>query len=528
MIVAKLHIGIPEGTAANDNEDVDTSKILVQQIRAYWRCYETVRTRPLSDAGGDKKNGNDLFCPATFDGWGCWDATSAGEMAEIPCPSEGNSSRKVKKRCSENGYWEINADTKEEKVDYGGGGNINVSTGDADLLFQVIEELVNLERSPYSDPQTAEAFEICLETVLSAPKISINTELYCPRTFDGWGSAHKECNPDGSWYRHPDTNRTWSNYTTCVDKDDLTFRQRIVNIYISGYSTSVIALLISLGIFFYFRCVQCTRITIHKHLFMSFIINNIMWIIWYTEVVQKPSVLISNELPCQILHVLVHYFLVSNYLWMFCEGLYLHTLLIVAFVAEDKLLKWFYLIGWGIPLVIITVYASVRSSFPKDTEFCWIEESNYSWIISGPVCISMLLNFVFLVNIVRVLVTKLRAVNSPDTHQTRKAVRATLILIPLLGLHYVVTPFRPVPRSPGEAIYETVSAIVTSFQGLMVALLFCFFNGEVIALVRKKWNQALLMRGRRMSYAATTVSGNERCSSNGKAVPAAKSLLALV
>ncbi|GFR14041.1 hypothetical protein TNCT_732901, partial [Trichonephila clavata] len=73
------------------------------------------------------------------------------------------------------------------------------------------------------------------------------------------------------------------------------FRQRIVNIYISGYSTSVIALLISLGIFFYFRCVQCTRITIHKHLFMSFIINNIMWIIWYTEVVQKPTVLISNE-----------------------------------------------------------------------------------------------------------------------------------------------------------------------------------------------------------------------------------------
>ncbi|GIY20965.1 calcitonin gene-related peptide type 1 receptor [Caerostris darwini] len=68
----------------------------------------------------------DLFCPATFDGWGCWDATSAGDVAEIPCPSEGNSSRKVKKRCSENGYWEINADTREEKVDYREC-NINVS-----------------------------------------------------------------------------------------------------------------------------------------------------------------------------------------------------------------------------------------------------------------------------------------------------------------------------------------------------------------------------------------------------------------
>ncbi|GIX76390.1 uncharacterized protein CEXT_182491 [Caerostris extrusa] len=183
---AKLHIGFPEGTATKENVDESNSKLLTQQIRAYWRCYETVRTRPLSDAGGDKSNGQDLFCPATFDGWGCWDATSAGDVAEIPCPSEGNSSRKVKKRCSENGYWEINADTREEKVDYREC-NINVSTGDADLLFQVIEELVNLERTPYAETQTAEAFEICLDTVLSAPKISIGTELYCPRTFDGWG-----------------------------------------------------------------------------------------------------------------------------------------------------------------------------------------------------------------------------------------------------------------------------------------------------------------------------------------------------
>ncbi|GFY41591.1 calcitonin receptor [Trichonephila inaurata madagascariensis] len=247
FVQAKLHIGIPEGTTTNDNSERDNSKILTQQIRAYWKCYETVRTRPPSDAGGDKSNGIDVFCPATFDGWGCWDATAAGEVVEIPCPSDGNASRKVRKRCSENGYWEINLDTKEEKVDYREC-NINVSTGDADLLFQVIEELVNLERSPYTDPQTAEAFENCLDTVLSAPKFSSDTELYCPRTFDGWGcwndtlagktayipcpqfitgflperSAHKECNPDGSWYRHPDTNRTWSNYTTCVDKEDLT------------------------------------------------------------------------------------------------------------------------------------------------------------------------------------------------------------------------------------------------------------------------------------------------------------------
>lgn len=100
----------------------------------------------------------------------------------------------------------------------------------------------------------------------------------CPRTFDGWGcwddtpanstaftpcptfmpgflpdrKAFKVCLEDGSWFRHPLTNKTWSNYTTCIDQEDLSFRQKINNVYISGYTISVIALLISLAIFFSF------------------------------------------------------------------------------------------------------------------------------------------------------------------------------------------------------------------------------------------------------------------------------------
>lgn len=64
--------------------------------------------------------------------------------------------------------------------------------------------------------------------------------------------------------------------------------------------------------------------------------------------------------------------------------------------------------------------------------------------------------------------------------------RATLILIPLLGLHYMLTPFRPEQKSKWEQIYEIVAALCTSFQGLCVAMLFCFCNAEVIAVIRKK------------------------------------------
>lgn len=80
-------------------------------------------------------------------------------------------------------------------------------------------------------------------------------------------------------------------------------------------------------------------------------------------------------------------------------------------------------------------------------------------------------------------------------NDNRKAVRATLILIPLLGLHYMLTPFRPEAKSEWEVIYEIIAAVCTSFQGLCVAMLFCFCNGEVISAVRKKLKDSFMLKG---------------------------------
>lgn len=371
--------------------------------------------------------------------------------------------------------------------------------------------------SPFDDISSTLAYEGCIATVLSKPPLPPGSK-FCPRTFDGWGCwsdtpanttafipcptvvpgflshrrAFKVCLEDGTWFRHPETNKPWSNYTTCVDQEDLGFRQVINNLYISGYSISVVALLVSLALFFSFSSLNCDRIRIHKNLFLSFVVNNTMWIFWYTLVIFRADVLISNGVYCQVLHVLVNYFMVCNYFWMFCEGLYLHTLLVVAFLSEKKMMRWLYLIGWGVPILPTSLYAWLRGSSPADTVLCWIEDSKYLWILNGPVCFSMLLNAFFLINIVRVLVTKLRAFNSPEAHHTRKAVRATLILIPLLGLQYLLTPFRPPAGSKGEQIYETLAAVFTSFQGLCVSLLFCFCNAEVTAAVKKFCTHQLL------------------------------------
>lgn len=38
--------------------------------------------------------------------------------------------------------------------------------------------------------------------------------------YDGNLMASKLCLADGSWFKHPESNREWSNYTTCINHND--------------------------------------------------------------------------------------------------------------------------------------------------------------------------------------------------------------------------------------------------------------------------------------------------------------------
>ncbi|XP_038108006.1 calcitonin gene-related peptide type 1 receptor isoform X2 [Culex quinquefasciatus] len=377
----------------------------------------------------------------------------------------------------------------------------------------------------------------CLAKLNESVESASDSELFCRGTWDGWQCwpdtaagriayapcpefvfgfdttrfAHKACDEQGEWFRHPETNRTWSNYTTCVNIDDFTWSRQINTIYETGYSISLIALILSLGILSYFRSLKCARITLHMNLFASFATNNTLWLLWYRMVLADPEVLSHNGSPCITLHLVLHYFLITNYAWMLCEGFYLHTVLVSAFVSEKKLVKWLVVLGWTVPACVIVLYGVLRGTYgtDEDVTLCWMTESSYGMVFIVPVCISMLLNLLFLCNIVRVVLLKMRAPAGPQgsgpSRTILQAFRATLLLVPLLGLQYMLTPFRPDPGHPYERVYETISAFTASFQGLFVAVLFCFFNGEVIAQVKRKW-RTVFLRTRTNSYTATQVS----------------------
>lgn len=117
---------------------------------------------------------------------------------------------------------------------------------------------------------------------------------------------------------------------------------------------------------------------------------------------------------------------------------------------------------------------------------CWwgYNFTSVYWILEGPRLAMLLVNFVFLLNIIRVLIVKLRRTNTSEIDQARKAVRAAIFLIPLLGITNILNMTEaPLERTPFEfAMWSYTTHFLTSFQGFFIATLYCFLNNEVSRL----------------------------------------------
>ncbi|GLV34177.1 Diuretic hormone 44 receptor 1 [Carabus blaptoides fortunei] len=118
----------------------------------------------------------------------------------------------------------------------------------------------------------------------------------------------------------------------------------------------------------------------------------------------------------------------------------------------------------------------------------------YDWIHHAPAIGVLLINLIFLFVIMWVLITKLRSAQTVETQQYRKAAKALLVLIPLLGITYVLLMDGPHEGVSGS-IYGSVRAILISTQGFTVALFYCFLNTEVQNTLRHHKEPATVRTG---------------------------------
>ncbi|KAK3779563.1 hypothetical protein RRG08_045308 [Elysia crispata] len=169
-------------------------------------------------------------------------------------------------------------------------------------------------------------------------------------------------------------------------------------------------------------------------------------------------------------------------------------------------LPWTFLIPWIV----------VKYNF--ENLYCWNMQKNpaYFWIMKGPWTAIVVINFIFFLDIVRVLV--LRVMDSrrhAGRSQYRKFGKFVLVLIPLFGIMYIVlnVAFPSEVNADGyNVVYLYVEMGYNSFQGFILALLFCFLNEEVHTELRRSWHQHRSRRHNSKMLKQSWVKQNSRSS----------------
>ncbi|GIX78705.1 diuretic hormone receptor [Caerostris darwini] len=215
---------------------------------------------------------------------------------------------------------------------------------------------------------------------------------------------------------------------------------------------------------------------------VTYLLIDLTWII--TATLQSNPNPTFAKVAC-FLVILLTYLMATNFFWMFVEGLYLYMLVVKTFSIDKIQFRTYVCIGWGIPAIVAAAWAIVKgtaggvSEEPLAQRGCpWQNKDYYDYVFSCPVMLVLVINIFFLAKIMWVLITKLRASNTVESKQYRKAAKALLVLIPLLGVTYIVviaTPSEPV----AEVVFIYIQATLLSIQGFVVAVLYCFLNGEV-------------------------------------------------
>ncbi|XP_051876990.1 glucagon-like peptide 1 receptor isoform X2 [Pristis pectinata] len=360
---------------------------------------------------------------------------------------------------------------------------------------------------------------VCWPDGLPGTWVNVSCPWYIPWIDRvGNGSAFRYCTQTGSWLMDNVTNQPWVDHSAC-DEDDAFLRQQVLKrrvlssfrwVYTAGYSLSLLSLLGASLILISFRKLHCTRNYIHLNLFAAFTLRAAAVLLKdsFTDRLQsdppEPRVggSLTHVLACRAAQVFLHYSVACTYHWLLVEGLFLYVLLVVSVFSEQKSFRAYLLIGWGVPLLFISPWITVK--YLLENSGCWRQNKNMSfwWIVRSPLLLIITINFVIFTRIMILLISKMRSHQAHDAAWRNRLTKSTLILIPLLGVHEILFAFVTDENAEGTLRYIKlfVELFFGSIQGMLVAVLYCFINGEVQHELRKKLQRWRTKKNLRKSH----------------------------
>uniref|UniRef100_A0A3Q0SJK5 Secretin receptor n=1 Tax=Amphilophus citrinellus TaxID=61819 RepID=A0A3Q0SJK5_AMPCI len=305
----------------------------------------------------------------------------------------------------------------------------------------------------------------------------------CPEFFNSGGKVHRNCTASG-WtdllIPHEDAcgytfNETLLFLGEVGSSETHLYFSYVKTMYTVGYTVSLISLSIAITIFCLFRI---PNLELSVFIFLQ-------------EAALYKELHSHSAAPCKFVLMFSNYSILANYSWLLVEGHFLFTLVNRSFFSLKKHLAWYIILSWGLPLIVIVSWGCAKYFY--EDEGCW-ETRRHEWIwwiLRVPVLLTLCMTLIFFMGILRILVSKLRM---PDAQRNElsqyKLIKSTFFLVALFGLHYILFMFLPVKVSSSMfRIWTFVELALSSTQGFVVAVLYCFMNGEVQHEFQRRWRR---------------------------------------
>ncbi|XP_050931969.1 adhesion G protein-coupled receptor L3 isoform X3 [Lates calcarifer] len=246
-----------------------------------------------------------------------------------------------------------------------------------------------------------------------------------------------------------------------------------------GILLSLVCLLISLFTFCFFRGLQSDRNTIHKNLCISLFIAESLFLVGINRG--------DQPIACAVFAALLHFFFLAAFTWMFLEGVQLYIMLVEVFESEHSRRRYFYLVGYGVPALIVAVSAAVDYRSYGTDRVCWLRLDTYFiWSFIGPATLIIMLNVIFL-GIALYKMFHHTAILKPDSgclDNIKSWVIGAIALLCLLGLTWA---FGLMYVNESTVVMAYLFTIFNSLQGMFIFIFHCVLQKKV----RKEYGKCL-------------------------------------
>ncbi|GJQ78853.1 hypothetical protein Trydic_g8646, partial [Trypoxylus dichotomus] len=161
----------------------------------------------------------------------------------------------------------------------------------------------------------------------------------------------------------------------------------------------------------------------------------------------------------------------------------LYVMLIEVFEAEKSRICWYYIIAYGISLVIVCISGAIFPQGYGNDRYCWLKPDNYFiYSFVGPVILILLANLVFLAMAIVKMCRRANATVSMKNKEhsklasTRTWLRGAICLVFLLGLTWT---FGLLYLNKETVFMAYIFALFNSLQGFFMFLFHCVQNEKV-------------------------------------------------